>query len=136
MNSTNSNIIECAVIYIEKDSKVLGVTRRNSDLYGLPGGKVDPGETVYEALVRELREETGVILTKSDIRPFFIKSSIGVDKKQYIVTCFMLSDFSISIQPYQCEKDILVNWITREQLITGAFPSYNVDVIKHFDRLK
>lgn len=31
-----------------------------ADVYGLPGGNPDPGETLAETLVRELREELGL----------------------------------------------------------------------------
>ena len=43
---------------------VLLVKRANppdAGLWGYPGGKVEPGETVAEAAMRELQEETGLI---------------------------------------------------------------------------
>ncbi|MEV6525619.1 NUDIX hydrolase [Longispora sp. NPDC051575] len=35
-------------------------------LFGLPGGKVEPGETMAQAAVREVAEETGLIVTVGD----------------------------------------------------------------------
>lgn len=47
-----------------RDGKLLIGQRLSGDRHGLkwefPGGKVEPGETPKEALVRELREELGV----------------------------------------------------------------------------
>ncbi|MGY0231055.1 NUDIX hydrolase [Longispora urticae] len=35
-------------------------------LFGLPGGTVEPGETMAQAAVREVAEETGLIVTVGD----------------------------------------------------------------------
>ncbi|MGW6746549.1 NUDIX domain-containing protein [Streptomyces sp. NPDC055025] len=47
--------------------RVLLITRGDIGVEAIPGGMVDPGETAPAALVRELREETGVDL--ADHRP-------------------------------------------------------------------
>lgn len=36
-------------------------------VYGLPSGKIEPGEEAINAAVRELREETGLDATSSDL---------------------------------------------------------------------
>lgn len=36
----------------------------------IPGGKLDPGETVEECAVRELAEETGIVVGAQDARTF------------------------------------------------------------------
>lgn len=40
--------------------EIILVSRRESGLFALPKGKVDPGETVAETAVREVTEETGL----------------------------------------------------------------------------
>ncbi len=48
-------------LIFDDDGKVLLVrTRKWSNLYGVPGGKVDYGETMQDAFVREAKEETGL----------------------------------------------------------------------------
>ena len=52
----------------ENGEKILFVRSHNKDKFYLPGGKIDPGETELEALVREAREELSVELRPDTVR--------------------------------------------------------------------
>lgn len=74
--STTSYPISAVIAMIIHDDKVLLVRRGkepNKGRWGLPGGKIELGETITEAALRELKEETnitaqaGQILTAFDV---------------------------------------------------------------------
>ena len=44
----------------DKEGKVLCSLRRDMDLWNLPGGGVESGESPWDAVVREVEEETGL----------------------------------------------------------------------------
>ena len=50
-----------AVAHIERqDGKMLVVWNKRYGRWAMPGGKVEEGETLADALVREMQEETGL----------------------------------------------------------------------------
>ncbi len=57
------NLAASAVVTSEDG--VLLVKRRDVEIWVLPGGLVDPGETLAHAAVRETREETGLSIELS-----------------------------------------------------------------------
>ncbi|GAB2478226.1 NUDIX domain-containing protein [Promicromonospora xylanilytica] len=55
----NSVVPSVTVAVRDHVGRLLLIHRTDNDLWALPGGGIDPGETVREAGVRETEEETG-----------------------------------------------------------------------------
>lgn len=70
MRDASVKLGTCTVIFDESERIVL---ERRSDCgwWGLPGGRVDPGETVLDAALREAEEETGLKVEATDLLGIF-----------------------------------------------------------------
>jgi ADP-ribose pyrophosphatase YjhB (NUDIX family) len=115
----NALILSVCVCAIREDGKVLAVARRGTtDQWGLPGGKVDPGEDAVDALVREVWEESFIKLDKNKLVPVFNRK----DAKFFVIT--YLYNGTIKDIPKQGDAGPAA-WVTWEQLIGGPFGKYN-----------
>ena len=59
-------MIKCVCLVEETDDKILLVQVRHREKYYFPGGKIDEGETLLDAIQREVREELSLDLAQSD----------------------------------------------------------------------
>jgi ADP-ribose pyrophosphatase YjhB (NUDIX family) len=79
---------------IIRDGKVLVVRRARKpalDLYTLPGGVVEAGEPLSEAVVREVREETALEIdvgTLAGHREVIVRDSEGRAERHFVILCF------------------------------------------------
>lgn len=62
-------IDKIAWIHLENGA-ILSTRSKGRDVYYLPGGKREPGETDLETLVREVDEELGVAIVPETVCPF------------------------------------------------------------------
>jgi ADP-ribose pyrophosphatase YjhB (NUDIX family) len=73
-----------SALVVDHDERVLMVKRSTDPargLWAMPGGRVEPGETMREAVVRETAEETGVgVLTEK-----FVGWSERIDEHSHFV---------------------------------------------------
>jgi len=74
-------VVACALV--DPDSRVLLARRPEgkamAGLWEFPGGKVHEGETPEAALIRELREELAIDVTRACLAPFTFASHIYDD---------------------------------------------------------
>ncbi|WP_328612561.1 NUDIX domain-containing protein [Amycolatopsis sp. NBC_00355] len=73
------------------DGRILSTRSRGKDVYYLPGGKREPGETDAQTLVREVREELSVEIAEPAIQPAGVFEAQADGKASGVVvrmTCF------------------------------------------------
>jgi ADP-ribose pyrophosphatase YjhB (NUDIX family) len=79
---------------IVRDGKVLIVRRARppaKDVYTLPGGVVEAGETLTEAVAREIREETALTIEPVALaghREAIKRSADGRVERHFVILCF------------------------------------------------
>jgi 8-oxo-dGTP pyrophosphatase MutT (NUDIX family) len=60
-----------AAIVRDASGRVLFIRRADDGRWGLPAGAVDPGESPVDAIVREVREETGLVVRPTRVAGVF-----------------------------------------------------------------
>jgi 8-oxo-dGTP pyrophosphatase MutT (NUDIX family) len=81
------------ILFFDQNGRVLLVKNRDTNLWVLPGGAIEPCETPSDAAVREMWEETGLIVEPTEILgvyggPEFVVEYSNGDKTSYVMIVF------------------------------------------------
>lgn len=83
--------------------------------FGLPGGKVEEGETLYHAAKRETFEETGLDVT-------VLHRIFSRQNGDFMVTTFMSENY---YETLKTEEEGVVKWVDPCVVARGSFGDYN-----------
>lgn len=105
---------------IIRDGKVLVARRARTpalNLFTLPGGVVEAGETLVEAVIREVQEETALTVEPVALaghREAIVRSADGRVERHFVILCFAAR--WISGEPVPNEELAETRWIEPAEL--------------------
>lgn len=114
------NPIPLVLCVLMSGEKALLVRRANppyAKCWAPPGGYVDHGESVDAAAVREVREETGIILREDQLIPYSVASVPSINQI-YIIFRAHLDEL---IMPVPCDEVLDAKWFGEDELPQDDF---------------
>jgi ADP-ribose pyrophosphatase YjhB (NUDIX family) len=119
----------CAIIFDDKREKVLLTRRADNGLWCLPGGKMEPGETIEECCQREVMEETGLGVELKRLIAVYSNRDQLVVYKDGVKVQFVIMSFEAQIAAGMLR-------LSNETTDAGFFSVAEIEAMEMHDRHK
>ena len=121
-------IVDVAIALITRGEQVL-ICRRPADkplggYWEFPGGKRNPDETLQQCVIREIREELGILITP--VQPLAIVEHL-YDHARVRIHPFLCQLIDGEPRPFQADA---IQWVDRAQLAEFRFPPANTPILR------
>lgn len=120
MSFPKDRVVVGSLCYVFREETVLLLKRNRMPQRGLwtaPGGKLEQGESPDECVIREVQEETGLLITAPELR-----AVVTIYDRDYpihwLLFIYKCESFSGDLRPHTEEGEL--RWITLDDL--DAYP--------------
>ena len=112
---------------IVKDGKVAMIHSLKYDYYKFPGGGIEPGEDPVRAMIRETREEAGLIVDPASVREYgYVHRIQRSDKDKtecflqdnYYYLCDIKGKTAQKLDNYEARESYTLGYVTPDVAIT------------------
>jgi 8-oxo-dGTP diphosphatase len=128
-------VLVAACALIDADGRVLIAQRpagkSMAGLWEFPGGKVDPGERPEVALIRELKEELGIVVNEACLAPLTFASHTYEDF-HLLMPLYVCRRWEGTVTPHEGQK---LAWVRPNRLREYPMPAADIPLISHLTTL-
>jgi 8-oxo-dGTP pyrophosphatase MutT (NUDIX family) len=123
-----------AAVVMDDKQRVLLVRRSEKErflprVWGVPCGKLEPGESPEDGALRELKEETGLLgeIVRKVGESSFLSDYRGHEIKNWQDN-FLVRPLSTSVTLPEPDQD--ARWLGRSELTSVEIDAYNLDIVR------
>jgi 8-oxo-dGTP diphosphatase len=128
-------VLVAACALIDADGRVLIAQRPEgksmAGLWEFPGGKVDPGERPEDALIRELKEELGIVVKEACLAPLTFASH-SYEDFHLLMPLYVCRRWEGTVTPREGQK---LTWVRPNRLRDYPMPPADIPLISHLTTL-
>jgi len=128
-------VLVAACALIDADGRVLIAERppgrKMAGLWEFPGGKVEAGERPEETLIRELKEELGIVVREPCLAPLTFASHAYEDF-HLLMPLYVCRRWEGIVTPLEGQK---LKWVMPNKLRDYPMPPADVPLIAHLTTL-
>jgi mutator protein MutT len=117
--AANSMKVAVSAVVRDDQGRILMIRRTDNDMYSIPGGGLEVGETVAQAVVREVSEETGIVVQVTELvgvfsNPDHVIAYNDGEVRQEFSLCFRA--VPVGGRPRTSSESKDVRWVTADDL--------------------
>ena len=124
MDKKVRNAVRCFLI---KDEKVVVIkyseASKRAGYYDIPGGKIEDGETMEQTVIREFREETGLVVSNLKYKGVM---HIEYPHMEFILNTFVANDYTGCPQNFEENTS---EWINISELLKKEKLLSNITIL-------
>ncbi len=128
-------VLVAACALIDADGRVLIAQRPEgkplAGLWEFPGGKIEPGESPEDTLIRELAEELGITVTEACLAPFTFASH-AYPEFHLLMPLYVCRRWEGTVKPLEGQQ---VKWVRPNRLRYYPMPPADAPLVAHLTSL-
>jgi 8-oxo-dGTP pyrophosphatase MutT (NUDIX family) len=121
-----------SAVVFDRRGRLLLQQRSDGGQWGLPGGSVEIGESVHDAVIREVREETGLLVTVLRLVGVYSEPTLQVVRYpdgnvwHYVNVCFECAVRSGELTT--CDETLALRYVAPARLPATLLPNHRIRI--------